>query len=162
MAAHARHANSPRPGARLAWPRALAALLAASCQAAPASEVSAPAPAPAAAVPLAATSLYTERVSRCRAADQDAWSGEALAALKDGGASVQRVELCNGDDYPVVTASFASDPRAKPSEPFDRLYARIAQATGYKPFSIVVVNVGVGAQRVLEVRYEAFSPQTAS
>lgn len=119
------------------------------------------------AAPLEATALYRERASGCRTLDLETWSHPTRKAMKSARVEIRKVELCNGDVYPIFTAALPGEPLVGVNDRFfNRLYARMAAANGWHPFAFVdpgrgvIVYVDVKGRRDLSTDYEEFDPPT--
>jgi hypothetical protein len=119
----------------------------------------------ASAVPrLADTELFSKTALSCRNVDLRSWKHPTGRVLRDAGAQIESVQLCNNDHYPVYTVSFKYDPRTTTGSYFNPLYARMAAANGYWPFSFVdvvdnvIVNVAINKKHELDISYEDYTP----
>ncbi len=119
----------------------------------------------AAAADLAGTSLYTKTVHGCHALELSGWAHPAKRVLLDSGAKLAKVELCNGDTFPVFTAALPFDPEGHTDGFYNKLYAALADANGFWSFALVdttddvVVLVSIErAKRELTLQYEHFTP----
>lgn len=123
---------------------------------------------PAAAVPLASTVLYTETAHDCHGVDLSTWRHPARTVMEDAGVKIIKVELCNDGKYPIFTVGFKYDPQGQTGDYFGPLYAKMAQANGFWPFSFVdiddalIIDVGVDqTTKNLSVSFEEFSSAPA-
>jgi hypothetical protein len=123
---------------------------------------------PAVAAPmLEETRLYSNSTSGCRSIALDHWSHPTAEVLKKADVAPNKVELCNQGKYPIFTVRFKYDPRGRTSTYFNPLYARMASANGFWPFSFVdlddsVINVGIGSAHELSISYEDYAASPAS
>ncbi|WP_298162650.1 hypothetical protein [Acidocella sp.] len=119
---------------------------------------------PAAAPPLASTDLYAKTTHDCHSVDLSTWQHPARRVMEDAGVKIIKVELCNDGKYPIFTVGFKYDPRGQTDDYFNPLYAKVAQANGFWPFSFVdvedslIIDVGVDqTTKNLSVNFEEFS-----
>ena len=118
----------------------------------------------AAAPGLAQTSLYSDTVHGCHAVDLSTWTHPAKRVLVEAGAKLAKVELCNGDRFPVFTAALPFDPEGHTDSYFDKLYAALAEANGFWSYALVdtaddeIVLVSITrAEHELTLQYEPFT-----
>lgn len=108
------------------------------------------------------TALYTKKARDCHAVDLATWSHPTLAVLKKADVTLKQVEFCNNKTYPVFTVEFKYDPHGPTDSYFNPLYARMAEANGFWPFSFVdvtdavILNIGVEKKRNILVDYEEY------
>ncbi len=109
---------------------------------------------------LAATELYKKLVHDCRLIDLASWRHPTREVLLKAGAKIEKVELCNAGKYPVFTVEFRYDPMTATDSYFNPLYAHMAEANGFNPFSFVaksfstVINVRITGRQQVTVDYE--------
>jgi len=89
--------------------------------------------------------------------------------MEDAGVEIIKVQLCNDDKYPIFTVGFKYDPQGVTDDYFDPLYAKMAQANGFWPFSFVDVEdsliIDVGADKAtkhLSLTFEEFASPPVS
>lgn len=122
------------------------------------------APALAAPAPdLASTALYARTVQGCEAVDLAAWRHPVRDVLRAARAQVEKVELCNGRRFPVLTVLLPYAVDGDADRYFSRLYASLAEANGFWPFALVDMANGVvitveveRASRTVSPAYEDF------
>ena len=119
------------------------------------------------AAPLEATALLREKASGCRTLDLKTWSHPTRKAMERARVEIRKVELCNGDVYPIFTVALPGEPLVGVNDRFfNKLYAQMAGANGWHPFAFVdagrgvVVYVDVNGRRNLSIDYEEFDPPT--
>jgi hypothetical protein len=111
------------------------------------------------------TELFTSRTHDCRPQNLTTWSHPAKQVLQKNAVGLDAVQLCNEGKYPIFTVKFPYDPRARTTDWFHRLYARMAQANGFWSFSFVdvvdnvIVNVTVDKTHQINVGYEEYQPE---
>jgi hypothetical protein len=114
---------------------------------------------------LASTELFSKIALSCRDVDVQNWKHPTAQTLRDAGTKVEAVQLCNDGRYPVYTVSFKYDPRTATDSYFHSLYAHMAAANGFWPFSFVdtadnvIVNVGIDKKHELHIDYEGYAPK---
>jgi hypothetical protein len=110
------------------------------------------------------TELYSKITNGCRSIALDHWRHPTEQILKKADVTLSKVELCNEDKYPIFTVHFKYDPRASRSSYFSSLYARMAAANGFWPFSFVdasdnvLINVSILPGHRLSINYEDYGP----
>src|SRR5579871_3659596 len=92
---------------------------------------------PAGATPLAGSDLYTKIAHDCHSLDLSKWQHPTRTVMENAGVQIIKVELCNGGKYPIFTVGFKYDPQGQTDDYFDPLYANMAQANGFWPYSFV-------------------------
>jgi hypothetical protein len=113
------------------------------------------------------TQLYTTQTHACHNIQLQGWSHPTRRVLTNAGVGIAKVELCNGGKYPIFTVHFKYDPQGQTDDYFDPLYAKMANANGFWPFSFVdldddvIVDIGVDSKHDLTISYEDFSPPSA-
>jgi hypothetical protein len=119
--------------------------------------------APAFAAPaLEKTDLHSHLANHCRDVALDHWSHPTADVLKKAGVAISKLQLCNGGKYPIFTVRFKFDPNGQTADFFEPLYANMAVANGFWPFSFVdleddtIVNVGANRKRELKISFEDF------
>ena len=110
------------------------------------------------------TELYSKITNGCRSIVLDHWRHPTVQVLNKADVGLSKVELCNLDKYPIFTVHFKYDPRASTSSYFDPLYARMAAANGFWPFSFVdaddnvVIDVSISSTHRISISYEDYAP----
>lgn len=124
------------------------------------------APLAAAAAPLEATTLYRDKAIACRTLALAPWKHPTRDVLEDAHVPIGKIELCNGDVYPVFTVRFPASPLLGVNDRFfNKLFARLFVANGYNPFAVVDPGWGVvvfadrGGKRELLLSYDDFDAQ---
>lgn len=108
------------------------------------------------------TRLYTTLATGCSDANPATWTHPARALLAQKGVILQRVQLCNGGRYPVLTVRFPFDPQGQTEDYFGPLYAEMRKANGGQPYSFVaptdrtVVSVRYAPDGRAQVDYEMY------
>jgi hypothetical protein len=120
---------------------------------------------PAGATPLAATDLYTKITHDCHSLDLSKWRHPTRTVLENAGVQIVKVELCNDNKYPIFTVNFKYDPEAATDDFFDPLYAKMAAANGFWPYSFVdlgdpvIIDIGTDkAKESLSINFEEVDP----
>ena len=114
--------------------------------------------------PLQQTRLYSKTAADCQSETPAAISPPIRQALQEAHVSIEKVELCNGGAYRIFTGHFKYDPQGQTTSYLHPLYARVAQANGFSPYSFVDVDDGVivyvdfGPRHDLRISYEEFTP----
>ena len=115
------------------------------------------------AAPLEATALYREKAGGCRALDLATWSHPTRKTMESSRVEIRKVELCNGDIYPIFTVALPGEPLVGVNDRFfNRLYARMAAANGWHPFAFVdagrgvIVYVDTKGRNSLVINYDEF------
>jgi hypothetical protein len=113
------------------------------------------------------TQLYTVQTHGCQAIALQGWAHPTRRVLTTAGVGIAKVELCNGGKYPIFTVHFKYDPQGQTDDYFNPLYAKMAEANSFWPFSFVdldddvIVDVGVDSKHDLTIDYEDFTPAAA-
>jgi hypothetical protein len=113
-------------------------------------------------LPLFQTILYANMTHDCRRTELSSWSNSIGKIFSINKVTVQKTELCNDGRYTIYTVHFKYDPRAQTSKYFHPLYAAVAQANGFLPFSFVdvddnvIVNVRIDQKHALSISYEDY------
>ena len=108
--------------------------------------------------------LYSKSTNGCRTIAFDHWRHPTAQVLKKADVTLKKVELCNDGKYPIFTVHFKYDPRGSTSSYFNPLYAQMAAANGFWPFSFVdlddnvIVNVNIFSGHRLNISYEDYAP----
>lgn len=115
------------------------------------------------AAPLESTALYRERARDCRALDLATWSHPTRKVMESARVEIRKVELCNGDIYPIFTVALPGEPLVGVNDRFfNKLYAQMSEANGWHSFAFVdpgrgvIVTVDVKARRSIETSYDEF------
>jgi hypothetical protein len=122
-----------------------------------------PIAASAASPPLAQTRLYTREAGGCARVQLDSLPQKVRLVLQQNAVDLAKVELCGPTRYPVFTVYFRFDPRAQTTRYFHPLYAKVAVANGFRPFSFVdlkdgvIVDVKIEDHGHLSIGYEDFT-----
>lgn len=114
--------------------------------------------------PLAKTTLYSQTARNCRLAELPR-RDPARLALQQAGATVARTERCNDGKFTIYTVDLRYDPLSPgTAQTYRRLYARLAQATGWNSFAMVdrsddaiVLVTAKKATRTIAIDYEQFT-----
>jgi len=113
---------------------------------------------------LGQTPLYTRLAHDCRTVDLAHWTHPTRQVLARHGVTLDKLQLCNDDRYPIYTVRFKFDPQGQTTDYFHPLYAKMAKANGYWPFSFVdttddlIVDVRPDRRGNVDVDYEQFGP----
>lgn len=114
--------------------------------------------------PLKETQLYTEMATDCQRVDLQSWSHPTKSVLvKREGVTLDWVELCNQNKYPIFGVHFKYDPQGMTKNYFILLYRDILKANGNWPLSFVIlndytiINLTSKDKNTISERYEHFS-----
>lgn len=118
------------------------------------------------AVKLSDTDLYAKQVHGCRTVALSGWHHPVRNVLEAGDASIDKVELCNDEHFPVFTVKLKYDPSSPETASFyDQLYAKIAQANGWWSYALVdesddevIIVTTDKVQHSLSVAMEGYTP----
>ena len=120
------------------------------------------------ATPLEATALYREKASGCRTLDLATWSHPTRKVMETSRVKIHKVELCNGDVYPIFTVGLPGEPLVRINDAYyNELNARMAQANGWHSYAFVdaergvIIYVDVTGKRQLSLDYEEFDAASA-
>ncbi len=112
---------------------------------------------------LSDTTLYANTVHDCRAVDLMTWRHPTREVLHAARARVEKVELCNGANFPVFTVILPYDVYGRTDDYFNKLYVDLAEANGFWSYALVdiannvVISVAVErAGRTVSPTYEDF------
>ncbi len=101
---------------------------------------------------LSQTDLYTKTVHGCHDVNLSGWTHPAKQVLLEAGATIGKVELCNGDRFPVFTVTVPNDPEGQTDSYFDKLYANLADANGFWSYTLVDTSDDVVITATVEKR----------
>ena len=113
---------------------------------------------------LGQTPLYTRLTHDCRTVDLATWTHPTRQVLARHGVTLDKLQICNDNRYPIYTVRFKYDPQGQTSDYFHPLYADMAKANGYWPFSFVdtrddlIVDVRPDRHGNVDLDYEQFGP----
>ena len=120
------------------------------------------------ATPLEATALYREKASGCRTLELAAWSHPTRKVMETSRVDIRKVELCNGDVYPIFTVGLPGEPLVRVNDAYyNKLHARMAEANGWHSYAFVdaergvIIYVDVTGKRQLSLDYEEFDAASA-
>jgi hypothetical protein len=108
------------------------------------------------------TQLYTNVTHDCTTVDLSHWSHPTRQVLAKSGVDLLGLQLCNGGHYPIFTVHFKYDPNGDTSDYFDPLYAQMAYANGFWPYSFVdiedttIIDIAIDKRHDLKISYEQF------
>ncbi len=112
---------------------------------------------------LSKTDFYTNTVHGCHALDLSRWTHPAKRVLLDAGATIVKVELCNGDTFPVFTVTLPFDPEGHTDAYASTLYASLADANGFWSYplvdtsaDVIIVAATERRKRTVTLTYEEF------
>ncbi len=124
---------------------------------------------PACAAPLTGTDLYTKIAHDCQSLDLSKWHHPTRTVLENAGVQIIKVELCNDGKYPIFTVGFKYDPQGQTDDYFNPLYAKMADANGFWPYSFVdvedslIIDIGTDkAKKNLSIKFEQVDTSPAS
>ena len=80
------------------------------------------------------------------------WQHPARQLLLHAGATIGKVELCNGDRFPVFTVIMPFDPQGQMDAFYNKLYAKLADADGYWSYTLVDTSDDVVITAMVERR----------
>lgn len=112
--------------------------------------------------PLDETRLYTQTAHDCRTVDLTTWTHPTKQVLERRRVVLEKLQLCNGSRYPIFTVHFKYDPRGLTTDYFHPLYAEMANANGFWPFSFVdtaddvIIDLLPDRQGNVTVNYEDY------
>lgn len=101
---------------------------------------------------LSRTDFYSTIVHDCHVQDLSRWKHPVKQVLLDAGATIGKVELCNGDRFPVFTVTLPFDPDGQTDAYFDKLFANLADANGFWPYALVDTSDDVVITATVETR----------
>ena len=110
------------------------------------------------------TELYTKKARACREVDPETWTHPTRKVLAKRAVILERVQICNNNEYPVFTVRFKYDPRGRTSDYFYPLYDEMTKANGGWPFSFVdridgeIISVAKSKDGAINIDYETFAP----
>ncbi len=112
---------------------------------------------------LSRTTLYSSTVHDCHAVDLSQWTHPSRKVLLDAGATIGKVELCNGNKFPVFTVTLPFDPEGHTDAYYNKLYAALADANGFWSYAlvdtsddVVIVASVERRKRQVTLQYEEF------
>ena len=118
--------------------------------------------------PREATALYSRDARDCRTLDLKSWSHPTRAALEAAHVGLVRVELCNGDIYPIFTVRFDASPMLGVNDGyFNKLYASMIIANGRHSFAFVdpswgvIVHIDMTGKTDATISYDEFDAPAA-
>lgn len=121
------------------------------------------------ATPLEATALYREKATGCRTLDLTTWSHPTRKVMETSRVEIRKVELCNGDVYPIFTVGLPGEPLVRINDAYyNKLHAGMAQANGWHSYAFVdaergvIIYVDVTGKRQLALDYEEFDAPPAN
>lgn len=113
---------------------------------------------------LSDTILYTQIVKDCHSIQLDDWQHPVRNVLEKSMAKIEKVELCNGNVYPIFTVYLPSGRSfAEGSKYYNELLENIARANGWWSYAIVdktnntVTEISINKRHQLGVESESFS-----
>jgi len=114
--------------------------------------------------PLKETQLYTEMTTDCQRVNLKSWTHPTKSVvLKREGVTLDWVELCNQNKYPIFGVHFKYDPQGVTKNYFIPLYLDTLKANGNWPLSFVIlsddtiINLNSKGKKEISERYEYFS-----
>ena len=108
------------------------------------------------------TELYTNKTTDCHDVDLSTWRHPIRAVFKKANITLERVQLCNGDRYPIFTVELPYDPTGETKSYFTQLYWKIRKANGKWPYAIVatsdnlVLYISYSVHDTLVIDYEQY------
>ncbi|QXI31550.1 hypothetical protein HU752_019525 [Pseudomonas vanderleydeniana] len=109
------------------------------------------------------TELYSSKAADCHDVDLKTWQHPARTVLEKHDIKLERVQLCNGDHYPIFTGQVPYDPTGQTKSFFLPLYEEMRKANGKWPYAIVatsdniVVYVSYAASDRISLDYEQYA-----
>ncbi|WP_426178328.1 hypothetical protein [Pseudomonas sp. TWRC1-2] len=108
------------------------------------------------------TTLYTTTVHDCEDVNLATWQHPTRTLLEKNNFQLERIQLCNGDHYPIFQVQAPYDPRGQTKDFFLPLYEHMRKANGKWPYALVdssdavVVYVSYPKDDEISLDYEGF------
>jgi hypothetical protein len=114
--------------------------------------------------PLKDTRLFSSIAKDCSAVDLDHWQHPTRSLLLKRHVQIEKVQICNGGNYPIFFVRFPYDPQGQTKSYFGPLFDKMRIANGGWPYSFValsdntVLNVSYGPTGYPDLEYEMYAP----
>lgn len=114
---------------------------------------------------LEVSTLFSSIAQSCHDVPLQGWNHPTRKILEQSKVGLLKLQLCNGDHYPVYTVRFPYDPQGHTDAFFRPFYGKMARANGFWPLAFVDIsdNEIVWIQSKpgvpdISLNYEQFSP----